>query len=208
MRTTLRLDLSVTQTLPPPTAMPRPSAPVGIRLTTRPRTASILVTLRSSALVTQTAPSPTASGGRRHADRNRLYLAVRLRVDPRHGAVQEFATQTAPAPTAIPLGSPPTSMRWTTRIRLGVDARDGAVQRVRHPDRPFADRNARRAVADRDLGHEPIRLRVDRRNRVRRSRASPGRRRPRARSRRRRSPPPGEGSVRRSRSGRRFGGEP
>ncbi len=37
MRTTLRLDSSVTHTLPPPTAMPRPSAPVGIVSTTRPR---------------------------------------------------------------------------------------------------------------------------------------------------------------------------
>ena len=173
MRTTVRLDPSVTQTLPPPTAMPRPSAPVGIVSTTRPRTASILVTLRSSALVTQTRSAAEGERGRRHTDRNRLR--------PRGSSAGRSATRCRPA------SSPPRPRRPRPRSRSdrprrrcagdgtrpGIDARDGAVQRIRHPDRPFAGRDARRAVADRDIGHEPIRPHVDRRNRVCRGGAKP-----------------------------------
>ena len=114
MRTTLRLDSSVTQTLPPPTAMPRPSAPVGILSTTRPRSASIFVTVRSSALVTQTVVPSTASAvGVRPTGivSTSRFVCGSIRDTV---ASSEFATQTAPPPTAIPPGSPPTSMRWTT----------------------------------------------------------------------------------------------
>ena len=110
-RTTLRLDSSVTQTAPAPTAIPRPTAPVRILLTTRPFTGSILFRVRSSALVTHSTPwaktmalgvtptgivctTPFVPG------------SIRITV-PSSGLV----TQTASAPTAIPLGSPPTGMR-------------------------------------------------------------------------------------------------
>ncbi len=54
---TLRVASSVTQTEPPPTAIPRPTALVGIAfLMTSPVSASMRVTVRSSAFVTQTEP--------------------------------------------------------------------------------------------------------------------------------------------------------
>ena len=73
---------SVTQTPPPPTAMPRPNAPVGIaRSSTRPLAASIRVTLRSPAFVTPDRPVVGRDGRRREADRDRLH-AIRPQVDP------------------------------------------------------------------------------------------------------------------------------
>ena len=103
------------------------------------------------ALVTQTAPSPKATAVGVTPTRIAwtswfVCGSICARCRP-----IEFATQTIPSPNAIPLGSPPTSMRWRLAARTGIDARHCAVERVRHPHRAFADCDARRSVADRDL---------------------------------------------------------
>ena len=207
IRTTLRLDPSVTQILPPPTAMPRPSAPGRDPVD---HLAANGVDLRDAALFRARHPDRSfaeGKGRRRHTYGDRLDLTVRLRVDPRHGAVQRVRHPDPAGPDGDPAWIAADVDALEDATRPGIDARDGAFMRVRHPDRPFTDRQARRTVADRHLGHEPIRPRVDRSNRVGRSSGKPSaliaselddghgnRRRQRA-------------GRRRSRSGGRFGGE-
>ena len=103
-------------------------------------------------------PERSAAEGERsrsNTDRNGLDLAVRLRVDPRHGAVTRVRDPDRACPDRDPAGVTP-DVDPLGGTRPGIDARDGAVQRIGCPDRPFPGGDARRPVADRDIGHEPI----------------------------------------------------
>ena len=173
MRTTLRLDSSVIQTLPPPTAMPRPSAPVLIGLPGSPVAASILVTVCSAALVTQTAPPSTATAV--GVTPTGIVWTTRFVCRVIRDTV---ASKSSPPRTAGPDRDPARIASDVDALdddaRAGIDARDRAVLRIRHPHRPVADCHACRAVADRDRRYEPIRPRIDRRNRMCRNRVESG----------------------------------
>ena len=67
----------------------------------------------------------------------------------RDGAAALLATQTAPSPNAIAVGPWPTGI-VEVAYGAGVDPCHGVVSAVRDPDRPVAERDRRRRLADRD----------------------------------------------------------
>ena len=120
--------------------MPRPSAPVGILSTTRPLNG---VDPRDAALFRARHPDRSAAdgeGGRRHADRNRLHLAVRLRVDPRHRAVQRVRHPDRAGADRDPARIAADVDALDDALRPGVDARDGARPARSSPTPPLRRR--------------------------------------------------------------------
>src|SRR5919109_3244055 len=123
-------DSSLSQTEPPPTAMPRPTASVAI-VWASPLAGSIRDRVRSAEFVTHSDPSPKATPiGPFPTSIVRTTAFV-------PGSICEtvasawLATQTAPAPTAIPAGAVSDGDRLANASRDGVDSGDGRVVRVR-----------------------------------------------------------------------------